>query len=183
MTPIDRAKADIAKMRSEIGQIENRLEGLRSRLQKAEAYVEMSALYESEASFQENTRVRTGIAAIAVNHAKELITEKWESIHTRDILKSLENIGVQVGGNNPVANLSGFLSRSEDLKNDRAKGWGLSEWGDSSKWPKGKNKTLNAIGLIPPLEESSTMSNDTGNSELETSNSSCNANIDDDIPF
>jgi hypothetical protein len=96
----------------------------------------MAAVYEAVDAFDDASRTRAaGISATAVRMATEMIRERGESMHTRQILKALGERGVQIGGVNPVANLSGFLSRAPELQNSRAHGWSLREWGEPPDEP------------------------------------------------
>ncbi len=129
MTPLEKAKADLAKTRSERSRAEMLVKQLEIRQSKIEAYIEMAALYESDEIAAEAARARNGIAASAVRATVDMLTEHKARIHTRDILKALQDKGITIGGNNPAGNLSGFLSRSDELDNSRSEGWGLASWG------------------------------------------------------
>lgn len=70
----------------------------------------------------------SGISRIAVEGAILLLRAAGKPLHTRDLLTELASRGVVVGGANPVANLSGFLSREKQrLVNSRTYGWSLRE--------------------------------------------------------
>lgn len=129
MTPIERARADIVKMTGEISRLQAHLTALHQRRDKVRAYIEMAEFYETEESATESVRPRGGISGAAVRAAVEAIRERRTAIHTRELLEVLAKQGIQINGSNPVANLSGFLSRSDELRNSRASGWGLAEWG------------------------------------------------------
>ena len=127
MTPVDRAKADLAKMRADLGRLQVQMEMLSDRMRKVESYIEMASFYETDEDAAEAARSRGGgISAIAVRLAVDMLKERGAPMHTREIIKELEAKGVVIGGSNPIANLSGFLSRSEELVNNRAIGWGLA---------------------------------------------------------
>lgn len=129
MTPIERAKADLSKMTTEISRLQMHLAMLQQRREKVSAYVEMAEFYETEDSVAETARPRGGTSGAAVRAAVEAIRTRRVAIHTRELLEMLTKQGLHIGGTNPVANLSGFLSRSDELRNSRANGWGLAEWG------------------------------------------------------
>lgn len=129
-TPIERAKADLNKLNAEISRLHIQVKMTESRRDKVRAYIEMAEFYESEDAAVESARPRGGVSGAAVRASAEAIRERKKHIHTRELLDILARQGIQVGGSNPAANLSGFLSRSDELKNSRSHGWGLAEWGD-----------------------------------------------------
>ena len=62
--------------------------------------------------------------------AVDLIRAKGRPIPTRDLLVQMEQHGLTVKGQNPVTNLSGFLTRDKKrLVINRKLGWRLVEWG------------------------------------------------------
>ncbi len=128
MTPIERAKSDLAKLKIEISRLRSQIESMESRRDKVSAYIEMADIYESEDGLADGLRAKGGISGAAVRGAVDAIRERKAPIHTRELLEILAKQGIHVGGSNPVANLSGFLSRSEELRNSRALGWGLAGW-------------------------------------------------------
>lgn len=130
-TPIGRAKLDLAKLIAEISRLQMQIKSMEMRRDKVRAYIEMAEIYESEDAAVEGTRTRGGVSSTAVRASVEAVRERKKHIHTRELLEILARQGVQIGGNNPAANLSGFLSRSDELKNNRSHGWGLAEWGDT----------------------------------------------------
>ena len=129
MTPVDRAKADVSRMEAELSRLRAQIASLQSRVVKAQAYIEMAAVYEADDAPTDSTRARGGVSATAVRMAVEMIIERGAPMHTREILRELAARGVPIGGSTPVANLSGFLSRADELRNSRADGWGLAQWG------------------------------------------------------
>ncbi len=144
VTPIERARSDIRRMRAELARAQAQVASLESRIAKTEAYVEMAAVYEVEDTQHENGKPRSagGAVALATQAAKEILRETGQSLPTRQILKRLEERGIQVGGRDPVANLSGFLSRDDDFTNSRATGWALSEWGGDTAPAKAEPKSF-----------------------------------------
>lgn len=66
----------------------------------------------------------------ATDMAVDLIRAKGRPIQTRDLLAQMEQSGLKVNGQNPVATLSGYLCRDRKrLVNNRRLGWRLVEWG------------------------------------------------------
>ena len=106
---------------------------LETKQAKIEAYIEMTALYETEDGGAEAARARNGIAASAVRATVDMLSENKVRMHTRDILKALQDKGIVIGGSNPAGNLSGFLSRADELHNSRSAGWGLASWGEATE--------------------------------------------------
>jgi len=129
MTPVERAKSDVSRMEAELNRLRVQIANMQTRLAKAQAYIEMSAVYEVDDAPSDSHRARGGVSATAVRMAVEMIIERSAPMHTREILRELATRGVTIGGSNPVANLSGFLSRADELRNSRADGWGLAQWG------------------------------------------------------
>lgn len=129
MTPIERAKADLEKLENEIARIHERILKLRN-------YIEMAPLYDCDAPSGDTGRShRPGSSGAAVQASMDLILEKGQRIHTRALLDALLAKGIQIGGANPAQNLSGLLSRANELNNNRALGWGLAKWGDAAQGP------------------------------------------------
>lgn len=129
MTPLERAKADLIRFQRELSRLKAQVVILENQIERIEAYIEMAPVYESNEAHSEATKLRgTGISAISVRLSIDAIRALGRRIHTRDLLRILQDQGVVVGGTNPIANLSGFLSRSDELHNSRADGWGLAEW-------------------------------------------------------
>lgn len=129
MTPVERAKSDLLRVTADIERARAQITTLTARREKISAYIEMAELYESDESDEAIARVRGGVSGAAVRASVDAIRERGKPIHTRELLDLLSKQSIQIGGKEPVANLSGFLSRSDDLKNSRAHGWGLAEWG------------------------------------------------------
>ena len=185
MNNVERAQADLEKMRSDMVKLQNQMDDLAVRANKVAAYIEMAAYYEAVDAFDDASRTRAaGISATAVRLATEMIRERKESMHTRQILKALTERGVQIGGANPVANLSGFLSRAPELRNSRAHGWGLAEWGSPPDEVAIANRVLSAT----PIQETGD-DEDQGATTAYTSNIGADWDVkgddrlDDDIPF
>jgi hypothetical protein len=129
MTPLERAKADLLRLQKDLNRAEMTVKMLEGQISRVEAYIEMAPVYESDESQGEASRARSnGVAATSVRLAIEAIRERGQRIHTRELIQILQNQGITIGGSNPVANLSGFLSRADDLDNSRSEGWGLASW-------------------------------------------------------
>ena len=129
MSPIERAKADLARIEADVERVRAQMASLGVRREKVRAYIEMAEFYESNDAEFESARAKGGVSGAAVRASVEAIRERGKAIHTRELLEILGKQNIQIGGKEPVANLSGFLSRSDELRNSRAHGWGLAEWG------------------------------------------------------
>lgn len=140
-----KAEADLAAVKAEIQRLERALEAARHRATKIEHYIEMARVYggglypcdsppgdelETTASsaVPQSQRHRSGKGNAVVNTVIEILRQAGDFMRTRDILVKLSQQGVAIGGGNQVTNLSGYLSRSELLENDRSLGWALKEW-------------------------------------------------------
>lgn len=126
MVPVERAKADLIKMQSDLAKLQQRIE-------KVRAYIEMAAVYESAENGDAVRTSRGGSSNAVAQAAIEFIRQRRERMHTRPLMEALMEQGVHIGGNNPAANLSAVLSRTDELNSNRASGWGLVEWGDALK--------------------------------------------------
>ena len=80
-------------------------------------------------------------SALAVQTVIEHLKNSGKAAHTRDLVEMLKHEGFAVGGKDPVANLSGFLSRSPDLMNSRSHGWALKSWGSATGDPERAKKS------------------------------------------
>lgn len=65
--------------------------------------------------------------AMTEQRAVQLINEAGRAMHTRELLKKMEEGGLPVGGKNPIATLSARLSRAKKLYNTRIDGWAIRE--------------------------------------------------------
>lgn len=61
----------------------------------------------------------------ALQAARLLISNRAGPVPTREVLEHLESIGIQVGGENPLNNLSAMLSNSEQFTSHGRSGWTL----------------------------------------------------------
>jgi hypothetical protein len=83
---------------------------------------------------------KSGISGKAVRETLVLLRERGEPIRTRDLVAILRARGIDVGGKDPVVNLSGYLGRVPELIASRSVGWSLREWHESaqSDYPTGR---------------------------------------------
>ena len=160
---VDRARADLDRLTAEIAQLQQRIRDAEGQATKIRAYLEMAAVYGEVASpvrvrhfTQDAAPARGGPreAGVGVSHesvelAVAYLKEVGRPTHTRDILKYVETHGLKIGGKDPVANLSGFLSRSGLMVSSRKDGWSLKEWTAAAK-----------IAFAPPDAEEAEMISD-----------------------
>lgn len=137
---VERALADLMQLDAEAQRARNRLSEIDEQSGRLRTYVAVSREYERmEAGQSALTPPPTPTSTTDVpgdgtlsrrtaNMAVELIEAKGQPIHTRDLLTQMAARGVTVGGANPVANLSGFLSRDKArLVSSRTYGWSLRQ--------------------------------------------------------
>lgn len=147
----ERAEADLRRLTQEADVLRTKLADMDAKIEKLKIYLEMARLYEGTSYAPPAIMMRTspptggrpsgvGVTAQAVEISKAAIRERGKPIHTRELLEILAEQNVVIGGANPVANLSGFLSRSHDLKNSRKYGWGLAEWQTEDEAPSSQPK-------------------------------------------
>lgn len=132
-----KAKSDLEAVRREIAQLEAKLRNAKDREVKISHYIEMSELYGGERatdSLGSETSQRQRRTSSATSNVNDAVTacinylrEVKHPVKTKDLLKMLQDRGIDVGGQNPVTNLSAMLSRSEGLQADRTVGWSLCE--------------------------------------------------------
>ncbi len=128
---VARAELDLTRVRAEIQRLRAQLEAALLREQKLANYVEMARLYEGdEPDVVSQARANSG--SMLVSACVEIIRLSGRRQHTRRLVAELAKRGLHVGGVNPVTNLSGALSRSEDLVANRLEGWGLKDWQNGS---------------------------------------------------
>jgi hypothetical protein len=150
---VERAQSDLNRLQSEAHALRERLADIQQKITKVSAYLEMAKLYgdggviESVTSARASRAQPMGVSYRAVAMCVTAIREARKPLHTRELLEILRQQGLEIGGVNPIANLSGFLSRSSELRNSRTHGWSLKEWpGDfpitSEKIPETMNTTL-----------------------------------------
>ena len=126
---VSRAEADLARLQNEMSRLRAQLAEAEDRAVKVRHYIEMARLYEAgEDAVQATVRARGGNAAHIASMAREALQEHGEPMSTRSLVDVLTKRGVTLGGGNPVNYLSGVLSRSDDIENDRITGWHLTAW-------------------------------------------------------
>jgi len=96
-------------------------------------YIEITRAYEADNA--EDAPIGKSAGAALAQACVETIRERWARQKTVALVEELTRRGHHIGGGNKVTNLSGALSRSDDLTSSRAKGWGLADWGDSDPAP------------------------------------------------
>ena len=124
---LERAKADLARARSEVVKLTANLQAATARVTKLEHYLEIARAYDMYDSGASSDRPSPGGLTL-VQAAMEIIRESAARQPTRDLIEELERRGYHIGGANKVTNLSSALSRSPALSSSRTKGWGLMEW-------------------------------------------------------
>lgn len=141
---IERASADLTRLEGELRRLRDRVAEMDAQASRLRTYLAVAREYERaeghpflsldarHAAFAPETAPRhgrtAGISHAAVEGTIELLRAAGKPLHTRDLLTELAARGVVVGGANPVANLSGFLSREKQrLANSRTYGWSLRE--------------------------------------------------------
>ncbi len=125
---LDRAARDLEEVEAEIERAKAHLADLTQRCADIRTFMRMAALYESGEGFAAINRQRGGVSGAAVRAVTTHLRETGKPAHTRDLIKLLATKNIIISGNNPLANLSGFLSRADELVNSRVNGWALTEW-------------------------------------------------------
>ncbi|MGF7211591.1 hypothetical protein GGE65_006208 [Skermanella aerolata] len=165
---IEKAKSDLSKLTMEINRLDVMLSDARQRATKLRHYIEIAQAYEAE-SFVSSPAGRLGTpnkSALISSTVKSMLESERRFIRTRDLVGELMKKGIDVGGSNPVTNLSGFLSRSEDLYNDRTLGWGLAEWKDHPP----STSHSDSLGIHEmPMEDEETTAKDSSDDPFLTS--------------
>ena len=130
--------AKVQHLRAHLAEAEEEASQLRTGLVLVRKYVKTRAEREADgpasttapASDRSNGSSKT---RRATDMAIDLIRAKGQPIPTRDLLPQMEQRGLTIGGQNPVATLSGYLCRDRKrLVNGRKLGWKLVEWGDDT---------------------------------------------------
>lgn len=142
---MERALADLAQLDAEAQRARNRLAEIDEQAGRLRTYVAVAREYERTESGRTTPtpsptpRPTTGasgegtLSRRTADMAVGFIEAKGQPIHTRDLLALMAARGVSVGGSNPVANLSGFLSRDKArLVSSRTYGWSLRKWGNAT---------------------------------------------------
>ena len=78
-----------------------------------------------------NPRVpKGGMSGRAVQECIAILRERREHIPTQRLYELIQQRGIRLGGQSPVAALSGYLSRTPGVIADKMgrRGWGLEEW-------------------------------------------------------
>lgn len=165
---VNQARADLARLQSEIKRLENQLLVAKQRAEKVANYIEMSELYSSGMGVTASaTRSRSGKSAAAADMVAQILGQKGHPIPTRDLLKELESKGIIFDSHNPVTNLSSALSRSPLLVGDRTEGWSLAEW--KSQPPRSDNAPSESADpwTIGEIEEEEVEEEDEGEADID----------------
>ena len=139
---IEQALADLARVDVEAQHARSQLADFEEQARQLRTYVDVARKYAEARSSQgadglASTTAPTSDASNGktfyrqvTDMAVDLIRAKGRPIQTRDLLAQMEQRGLKVNGQNPVANLSGYLCRDRKrLVNNRRLGWRLVEWG------------------------------------------------------
>jgi hypothetical protein len=150
---IARAEQDLADAHKEISDLEARLVALKERAVKLAHFLELAKIYEANSetanssgyreaaqpSPQANGAASTtrsapkgGVSGAAVRETLIILRERGQPTPTRELLSILASRGINIGGKNPVISLSGYLCKTHEVVSDRARGWSLREWTQSS---------------------------------------------------
>ena len=129
---VERAVADLARLDAEAVDLKRRIAEIDRKSDRLRTYIAVAQEYAAPPQTglgAIHAGPAKGITEAAVEGAIALLRVEGKPIHTRVLLSRLAQQGVTVGGSNPVANLSGFLSRDKiRLRNSRMEGWHLREW-------------------------------------------------------
>ena len=127
--------AKVQHLRAHLAEAEEEASQLRTGLVLVRKYVKAKPEWEADglASTTVPTSDRSNGSSKtrrATDMAIDLIRAKGQPIPTRDLLPQMEERGLTIGGQNPVATLSGYLCRDRKrLVSNRTLGWSLVEWG------------------------------------------------------
>ena len=147
---VERAKSDLEQLELQIALSRQHIAEAEAQAEKIRAYLELAAVYGaiptathaplrafvgSAASRGGPREAGVGISHQATNAVVERLKDLGRPTHTRELLKYVETKGMHIGGKDPVANLSGFLSRSGLLVSSRMNGWSLKEWTQQAAIP------------------------------------------------
>lgn len=133
---VERARAELALVESELGRLKIRLNEAEARIVKLQNYIDISSEYERfPDGLAAAKRTAVTIQEVMSHEAKTELLNHGARLSTAELLRRLESRGVEVPGNNKIQNLSGYLSRSGMFDANRKEGWGLKEWkmGDDSE--------------------------------------------------
>lgn len=139
---INRAEADLVILETKATQLHAELAEVESNAVKIRAYIEMAKLYEhgstissaapsAQAAQQQVTREFGGNFGKAITAVEGLIIAAGHPLHTRVLIDRLREMGIEIGGKEPVGNLSSALSRSGKFTNSRMNGWNLRDESES----------------------------------------------------
>lgn len=143
---VEKATVELARVRREVSRLREQLAQAQALETKIANYIEIAQRYEealgdashlthkkeaSQGPAEKPKMPTSGTSYDAVRATISILREAGKPVRTRDLVPILAEKGINIGGENPVTNLSGFLSRSPDLIANRALGWHLAEWNDS----------------------------------------------------
>lgn len=152
---LSKARTELTRVQREVSRLQELLNNAQALETKIMHYIEMVERFESGSGDPAGDKVAhthsvgatdkpkpasSGVSYDAVRATIRILREEGKPIRTVDLLPKLKMQGIEIGGNNPVANLSGFLSRSPELTANRSLGWHLSEWLELSDREKSINE-------------------------------------------
>ena len=136
---ISRAEADLATLESRTAHLRADLAEVEAQAEKIRAYIEMAKVYEHGGTISGNeaapqtaksphvAREFGGNFGKAIAAVEDIIIAAGSPVHTRVLIDRLRGMGIEIGGKEPVGNLSSALSRSGKFTNSRTNGWSLRD--------------------------------------------------------
>jgi hypothetical protein len=103
----------------------NRWEKFLAMLDELEGAVAPSQPQSPARPITPNPPAQTGILDATERAAIQIITKAGRPVPTRDLLVGLDELGIRIGGKEPLSTLSARLSRATGLENVRPYGWQL----------------------------------------------------------
>ncbi|HYF08513.1 MAG TPA: hypothetical protein VD970_12890 [Acetobacteraceae bacterium] len=183
---VGKAEADLRQVRSQIQRLEGQLAEARDRELKIRHFLEMASLYSGGGQQQPSepsANRRGGASGEAVRSVIAALREAGRPMTTKELLRHLDEAGLSLRSapGREVVNLSAYLSRAPELKNDRVLGWSLAEWKTKAPVP-----STPASRAEPDDGPSTVPGNDErwlGERPVRHRSPQQLGNLDDEIPF
>ena len=126
---MEKATAKLALVEQDLDKARARVRDLEQQAERLRTYIEVATELNSSPQLKAPVRpAKITKGEKLVGYCIEIITAREGPVRTRELVAELTKRGIDIGGTNPVTNLSGALSKSPHLINDRVNGWSLAEW-------------------------------------------------------
>ncbi|MDG3441873.1 hypothetical protein [Nitrospirillum amazonense] len=132
MDTLSLARTDLQKLEAKISRLQEDLRGLENDRVKLLHFIEMAERYSSATTILGATTKRSSVenrgtkGARLVEASLEIMRDTGRPMKNAELANALISMGYEIGGQQPSANLAGFLSRDSRVAFTKGLGWTLA---------------------------------------------------------